>query len=372
MGLLSALLLVAAPAAALNAPALPLVPTLQEEAARPEGASAKPPVRLLVLAKNAAAAEVVDLDQGKVVATVKVGDGPHEVALSPDGTTAAVADYGGRTPGSTLTLIALDAERVVRKVELGEGARPHGLIWESDSRHIWVTAEGSGELLRVDVATAPGVSPVVARVSVGEGTLGHMVAAADDRRQYVSHIASGMVTPVIDGKAMEPVKSGAGCEGIAVRPGGRELWLTNRADGTVVVFPLTEDGLDTTPENVKRMACPGFPIRVVFTPDGSTALVTCAEAGEVEVFAAEEKTSLGRVKMPLPDGAAEDASTDPIGVTTSRDGKFAYVSLSAADHIAELDIAALKVLRLIPTGKTPDGIAWYLKPGRPQTPGGGR
>lgn len=354
MGILLALLLAVAP--------------LQDAAQEPAGTSPKPPFRLLVLDKSAAAAEIVDLEQGTVVATIAVGDGPHEVAVSPDGTTAAVADYGARKPGSTLTLIALDAERLVRRLQLDEGARPHGVVWESDSRHLWVTAEGSGELLRLDAAAAPGVSPIVARVDVGAGTAGHMVALLDDRRQFVSHIGSGMVTPVVDGKAQPAVPSGAGCEGIAVRPGGRELWLTNRAEGTVVVFPITADGLDTKPENVKRMDCPGFPIRVTFTPDGATALVSCAEADEVELFAATEKTSLGRVQLPPPDGAAEGAKTTPIGMAVSADGKFAYVSLSAVDQVAELDIAARTVLRMFPVGKTPDGIAWYRKPGRPAPP----
>lgn len=343
MGLFLALLLSVAPQA--------------DAAVAPKPAATGPSGRLIVLDKSAAAVEILDVAEGKVLTTIKVGDGPHEVAISPDGTTAVIGDYGGRKPGSTLRVVALGVSEVVRILDLGDPYRPHGISWESDNRHLWVTAETTGELLRVDAAAPLGESPIVARVDVGAGTAGHMVALLDDRRQFVSHIGSGMVTPVVDGKAMEPVYSGGGAEGIAVRPGGEELWVTNRADGTVCVFAIGEDGLSEKP--VKRMKCEGFPIRVVFTPDGATALVSCAEAGEVELFSAEDRTSLGRVQMPLPDGAAEDASTDPIGVTVDGQGRMAYVSLSAADQIAELDIAALKVTRLIPVGRVPDGIAWF-------------
>ena len=52
---------------------------------------------LVVVNKGGANVSVVDVGSGVVLATLPTGDGPHEVALSPDGTTAVITDYGGRT-----------------------------------------------------------------------------------------------------------------------------------------------------------------------------------------------------------------------------------------------------------------------------------
>lgn len=62
---------------------------------------------LVVANKAEATVSLVDVASGEVVATLPTGAGPHEVAVSPDGRTALVADYGGREPGRTLTVIDL-------------------------------------------------------------------------------------------------------------------------------------------------------------------------------------------------------------------------------------------------------------------------
>ena len=58
---------------------------------------------LVVLNKAEATASLIDLASGEVRATLPTGVGPHEVAISPDGKLALVADYGQQTPGSSLT-----------------------------------------------------------------------------------------------------------------------------------------------------------------------------------------------------------------------------------------------------------------------------
>jgi len=58
---------------------------------------------LVVLNKAEASASIISLADGRTIATMPVGDGPHEVAVSPDGKWAVAANYGGRTAGSTLT-----------------------------------------------------------------------------------------------------------------------------------------------------------------------------------------------------------------------------------------------------------------------------
>ncbi len=99
-----------------------------------------PVLRLLVLLKNTAAMSLLDVTKGEEVARVAVGDGPHEVAVAPDGRTAVVCNYGGRTPGSTLSVIDVPTAKVLRTIDLlvGDGERrhlrPHGIAFDAAGR----------------------------------------------------------------------------------------------------------------------------------------------------------------------------------------------------------------------------------------------
>jgi DNA-binding beta-propeller fold protein YncE len=64
--------------------------------------------RLVVLNKEDATLVTVDPASGKILGTVPTGEGPHEVAVSADGKTAFVGNYGGASgPGNTISIIDL-------------------------------------------------------------------------------------------------------------------------------------------------------------------------------------------------------------------------------------------------------------------------
>src|SRR5438105_10988122 len=94
-------------------------------------ASAQGPA-LVVLNKAEASASIISLADGRTIATMPVGDGPHEVAVSPDGRWAVAANYGARTAGSSLTLLDLRNRRAARTIDLGTYARPHGIAYLPD------------------------------------------------------------------------------------------------------------------------------------------------------------------------------------------------------------------------------------------------
>ncbi len=315
------------------------------------------PGRLVVLNKAEATASLIDLASGEIVATMDTGDGPHEVSVHPDGRWAVAADYGGQQAGATLSVLDLERGERDRVIELGEPIRPHGLAFEPDGRHLWVTAETVQQLWRVDLEKGE----VVLRATTGQRA-SHMVARAPSGRLFVANIGSNNVTPVDpDGTVLDPIATGGGAEGVAVSADGRQLWVTNRAADTVSV--LNPDTL----KPLKEIACASFPIRVEITPDSRLALVSCARSGEVAVYRTGDFELLGRIKI---ERAAADEGEDrlfgdqfgaspvPIGITIAADSRRAWVANAGADVIAELDLAELKVVRFLTAGKEPDGIAW--------------
>jgi len=314
---------------------------------------------LLVANKTDNTVDLVDVDSGASVATLPTGNGPHEAAVSPNGRTAVISNYGHRgKPGSTLTVIDIGGGKVVRTVDLGDHTRPHGLSWISDDRVV-VTTEDSRHLLLVDLAEGK----VAAQIETGQD-ISHMVATTPDgKRAFVANIRSGNVTAIDldEGRKLADITTGDGAEGIAMTPDGKHVWVSNReADSLSVIDSSTLEVVATVP-------CKGFPIRVAITPDGKRALVSCARAGEVAVFDVATRKELLRRKLDLSTvptasmrlfGDRFGESPVPVGLVIAPDGKRAWVAATQADAVVVFDPTSLEVLDLIKAGQEPDGMAY--------------
>jgi DNA-binding beta-propeller fold protein YncE len=313
---------------------------------------------LLVVRKSADALDFIDPGSGLRLATVPVGFAPHEVSVAPDGKFAAVSNYGTRErPGSTLSIVDLEQPRELRRIDLAPHTRPHGVAWYAPDR-VAVTTEGSEHLLVVD----PRAGTIVAKIPTGQET-SHMVAVSPDaKRAYVANVGSGSVTAAtLDAPAgaVRTMPTGAGTEAIAVRPGGREVWVAARAGGTLVRL----DALALEP--LGRMDLPGVPIRLAFSPDGATAFVSCAGSAEVVAFDAGTGRELRRRKIesPLAPTASSRPFTGlapgsplPVGLLVAPDGKRLFVAATMADRILQLDAGSLEVLHVIDVDGEPDGL----------------
>ena len=321
------------------------------------GASPAAAETLLVANKSDATVDLLDPASGEKRATLPTGQGPHEIAVSPDGRTAVISNYGHREePGATLTVVDVPGVKVARTVDLGRHGRPHGLAWLSDEA-LAVTVEGSGHLLVVE----PASGAIRAAVETGQ-RVSHMVAVAAGRA-FVANIGSGTVT-VVDlkrGAKLADISTGEGAEGVDVSPDGREVWVTNRAADTLsVIDPESLEILATVP-------CPGFPIRVRVTPDGERVLVSAARSGEVVLFDRAERRELLRKKLDLStvEGYEERLFGDrfgdspvPVGLVVSPDGATAWIAATQADAVVVVDTRDLVVKELLTAGREPDGMAW--------------
>jgi YVTN family beta-propeller protein len=320
--------------------------------------AAVPSGTLVVLNKAEATASLIDLASGAVAATVKTGQGPHEVDVSPDGRLALAANYGtAEAPGSTLTLIDVPAGRVVKTIFMGQYERPHGIRWLRDGIQAVVTSEVKKTLVLIDVKGGAAGIPMATGREVS-----HMVATrADSLRAFVSSIGSGTVTAIdiAERKAIGTVETGKGAEGIDVTPDSREVWVTNREADTVSVVDAQSLKVQAT------MPAKSFPIRVKVTPDGKHAIVSCARSSEVVVFDVAGRKELRRIPIKLVPGDKQGRmfqqwgdSSAPIGIVIRPDGKQAYVANANADAIAVVDLEAWKVTGTLKAGKEPDGMAF--------------
>lgn len=313
---------------------------------------------LIVLNKGDARASIVDLASGRIVRSYATGDGPHEVAVAPDGRTAVVGNYGAQTPGSSLTVIDLAGSAAPRTIALGDYRRPHGLVWLRDGRRVLVTVEASRALLVVDVAEGRVVRSIGSEAS---GT--HMVALAPDERfAYTANIGSGSVGrfDVALGTLVQQKVTGKGPEGLDVSPDGREVWVADRTlDVITVLSSATLDSLGWAPTL-------RFPNRLKFTPDGRRVLVSNAAAGAITVYDAATRTLLETIPIPF-DPAKKRAevvlgdmgnSAVPLGILMEPSGRRAWVATAALGEVVEIDLETLAITRTIDAGANPDGMAY--------------
>lgn len=313
---------------------------------------------LIVLNKSEGTASLINLEDGKVKATIPTGEGPHEVAISKDGKTAVVTNYGANTAGTTLTVIDIAGKKATKTISLENYKRPHGIEFMQDNQ-VLVTAEDNKALLIVDVASGE----IVSNISTGQSG-SHMVAFSPKHDMaFVPNMGSGSVS-IIDlnkGQLMKNIKTGAGAEGIAIAPAQKELWVTNRENNTISVININ------TLEISEELKSKDFPIRIKFTPDGKYALVSNARSGDVKVFSAGKKELIHTISMSISEeelkeggllGNEFENSPVPVGILINPSGKFAYVANTNADIITVIDLKNFEIVSRLKAGQEPDGMGY--------------
>jgi YVTN family beta-propeller protein len=299
--------------------------------------------RLVVLNKDEAALVTVDVASGKVLGRVATGEGPHEVAVSEDGRTAFVANYGtGQAPGSTISVIDLAAHKELRRFDVSPLRRPHGIYVTGGK--VYFTAEMNRLVARYD----PQSNQVDWLLGTGQaGT--HMVLVSDDEaRIYTANIGSNTISiierganPLAWNETFVPV--GPGPEGFDVSPDGRELWAAHSRDGGVSIVDLAAKKVTATLDlQTKRSN------RLKFTRDGKLVLISDLDGGQLVVVDAASRNERKRIML----------GRMPEGILIPPDGTKAYVAVAGDGLVAIVDLRTLEVTGKINTGKGPDGMAW--------------
>ena len=164
--------------------------------------------KVYVADEEASTISVIDAASFKMIRSIPVGQGPHNVQVAPDGKLVWVTNNG--EPGKA-------AEQAAHT---GMSKSDHG------------AAAGSGAVWAIDTSS----DAVVAKVAVGKHPA-HVVVAPDGRYAYVTNGGANSVS-VVDTSARRVVGTiavGASPHGIRVSPDGKQVWVANLKGGTVSV-----------------------------------------------------------------------------------------------------------------------------------------
>ena len=298
--------------------------------------------RLLVLNKEDANLAIVDPATGRVLGTVPVGEGPHELAVSTDGKTAFASNYGtGSAPGHTISMIDLASQKEVRRIDVAPLSRPHGLAFSRDG--LFFTAEADKKIGWYN----PVFDKIVWQHETRQGTTHMVLPTKDARAIFTSNITSDNLSVIsgfgTDHEGNAVIAVGKGPEGIDITPDGREVWSAHSRDGGVSIIDVASlRVVQTINIGTKRSN------RIKLTPDGKLALVSDLDAGEVVVLDAPARKVITRIAV----------GKSPEGILIPPAGGVAYVAVNGDNVVAVIDLKSWRVTRKIETGAGPDGMAW--------------
>ena len=324
MRLLACAVMLMTSAAALSAPA-------EQPQAAPSG-----PI-LLIGNKGEDSLSFVDLGTGQELGRQPTGKAPHEIAISPDGKTAAVVAYGDKT----VDLFDVASRAKLKTIDLSPNEGPHGIVWLKDGRLV-VTTERSKSVTVVD----PVAGKVLASIPTEqEGT--HMVAVTSDGRiAYTANIRSGTVS-VVDlklGKKTHDIAVGGEPEGIALSREEQVLWVGDLKGARVQAFDT--ESLD----KIGEVATGPVPIRVAASPDGRWIVTSNVGDGSLTLIDAATRKKL----RDLPITGTQEAGQ--VTILFAPDGRL-YAAETGRNSVAEIDLTTGKVLRRLPAGTNGDGLA---------------
>jgi YVTN family beta-propeller protein len=305
----------------------------------------------------------IDPTSQKIVARVPVGDGPSQVAASPDGKLAFVSNFGRNDPGHTISVIDVAGRRELQRVDLGPLLRPHGMVVAAGK--VYFTAQTSKVIGRYDPATNK------LDLVLGTGQeLTHMMAVSRDAKNiFATNRASDTVTAFEstppnfrfdppDWKAIQ-ISVGKKPEGIDISPDGTEVWVAAREEGNISIIDMTTKKVIHT-FNVGTQESHALK----FTPDGKRVVMTDTKAGNAVIVDVVARTVIKRIMV----------GDHPESVLVAPDGTHAYVAVQRDRELAIIDLKKLEVSGRIPmaTGSAnaitdakgvpnvsgPSGMAW--------------
>jgi YVTN family beta-propeller protein len=298
--------------------------------------------RLLVLNKEDATFASVDPVSGKILGTVPVGQGPHELVASSDGKWAFASNYGaGQGPGHTISMIDIAALKEIRRIDTAPLNRPHGLAFANGK--LYFTAEANHAIASYD----PAADKIDWQFETGQDATHMVLLSRDGKTIFTANIASDSVSHITKAPAgtwtQTVIPVGKGPEGIDLSPDGRQVWAAHSRDGGVSVIDVATRKVTATFDVATKRSN-----RIKLTRDGRFALISDLEAGDLVVVDTATRKAIKRVPL----------GRMPEGILLPPDGSRAYVAVNGDHHVAVIDLKTWQVSSRIETGKGPDGMAW--------------
>lgn len=265
-----------------------------------------------------------------LLATLDVGQAPHQISFSADGRRAYIAAAGSDWIAEIDTVtFKLQRKIPAPNVPLGvfplAGGKSLGVSQFAIDALVRIDLEHERELARLDVGGAP---------SLFSGPI------PDDRWLVVSEKANRL--SLIDGKRFEVIAhydTGKRPFPAAVTADGRKAFVPNYDDGTVSVIDLWNARVLAAVEVGSK------PSGGVVLPGGNVYAVAVRGEDRVALINTASHEIVGII--------AEGIGQQPFSVVTGTGGRWAFVNNTASHDVSVIDLASRQVVARFPVPKIP-------------------
>jgi YVTN family beta-propeller protein len=295
---------------------------------------------------NSAEADVtvINTATNDVATTVPVGGATQWVAVAPDGDHVYVTS----PDGNAVYVIEVFTNSVTA---ISVGGVPAGVAVSDDGAHAYVADNANGAVLVIAtatnqrVATIPGLNtPWGVAVAPTRGLVYVTDSGPEGEDSIVWVIDTGPNTlAMVQGTFFNP-------RGVAARPDGAYVYVTNNLEGTVSVI---DTSMNTVVGDLKVGA---DPLAIAVSADGTRGYVT--SKGDPE----PSMTVINTVTNTIAGSPVSlDTGFVPSGVSVMPDGAHVYVVGSGANSVWVIDTVTRQVVKKITSvGNKPFALGQFL------------
>ncbi|PWI41375.1 surface layer protein [Streptomyces sp. ICBB 8177] len=316
---------------------------------------------LAVVSQSGPTVSFFDATSDRHLETIEVLAQPHELFFDPTQrllwcTSAYHSGYYHANSGrrTEVTVIDPDARRVVEVIDLAPEHGPHGLALDAERGRLYVSVEGAadrpGGVVVIDTATRKPVG----RIDTDAPGPHWFAIDPSGRTGYATNKEAPFVSVVdLERGTLTAKVEVPGSEGLAVSadhafvasPYGGSFFETGEkrpATGIRVIDHLTATVVDTLPTQdvvlPMHLTSTGLVLagEAPMEPDPDTRLGRQAP-GRLSVFSATTRERVGEVEVGL----------CPLTISSSPDGRLAYVASVVSSTVDVVDLEALEPLARI-------------------------
>ncbi|MDO6594467.1 YVTN family beta-propeller repeat protein [Neptuniibacter sp. 1_MG-2023] len=252
--------------------------------------------------------------------------------------------YVSNEKDDTISIIDLDTMTVTDTIDVGE--RPRGIILSKDNSKLYICASDSDTVQVMDLAT----NQIIKELPSGEDPE-QFALHPNNRHLYISNEDDALVT-IVDTETSEvlaQIDVGVEPEGMAVSPDG--TMAVNTSETTNMVH-----WIDTEKhELVDNTLVDQRPRHVEFSKDSKLLWASAEIGATVSVIDTASRKIIKKITFEIK-GVHKD-KIQPVGVKLSDDGRYAFVALGPANHVAVVNAKTYEVEDYILVGRR----VWHME-----------
>lgn len=292
------------------------------------------PKLAVVLNSGEATVSLIDMPTRKVIKTVPVGKEPHHLMMTPDQKTLLIAN----AVGNDVTLMnPLSGELTGRIPDIID---PYQIGYSPNNK--WFVANGN-RLDRVDVYHAQGADLKLAKsIKLGK-TPSHIAFTADSKIAFITLQDSNELAAIdLDSQTVIwKITTGKVPAGVWMTPGDQYLLVGITGEDYVQVVDWKNR------KEIKRILTGKGAHNFRPLGDKKHVFVTNRMASSISLINMQTLEKVGDITG-LPAG--------PDDMEITPDGKTLWVTLRFSKKVGVIDIPSMKLVSVIPVGRSPHGV----------------